>query len=78
MYTSLLLTKMHNVVKMNEDGRYLRRYLIGGRSVGERERVKTIAKKGYFESADELLSLINNLSLFLYRKIILYKKKVSC
>ena len=47
----------------------MRRYLIGGRSVGERERVKTITKKGYFESAEELLSLINNLSLLLLRKI---------
>ena len=45
----------------------MRRYLIGGRSVGERERVKTIVKKGYFESAEELLSLINNLSLLIKR-----------
>ena len=43
----------------------MRRYLIGGRSVWGRERVKTIEKKGYFESADELLPLRNNLSLHL-------------
>ena len=41
----------------------MRRYLIGGRSVWGRERVKTIEKKGYFESAEGLLPLINNLSL---------------
>ena len=35
---------------------------------GERERVKTIEKKGYFESADELLSLKNNLSLVIQEK----------
>ena len=40
----------------------MRRYVSEVEAFGERERVKTIEKKGYFESADELLSLINNLS----------------
>lgn len=35
---------------------------------GERERVKTIEKKGYFESAEGLLPLINNLSLRIWGK----------
>ncbi len=46
----------------------MRRYLIGGRSVWGRERVKTIEKKGYFESAEGLLPLINNLSLRIREK----------
>jgi len=50
----------------------LRRYLIGGEAFGERERVKIIEKKGYFESADELLPLKNNLSFCFGRKT-LYK-----
>lgn len=40
-----------------------RRYVIGGRSVWGTREGKNYKKKGYFESADELLSLKNNLSL---------------
>ena len=54
---------MHKTVKMSKNGRY-EKVSYRRRSVGERERVKTIKKKGYFESAEELLSLINNLSFF--------------
>jgi len=46
----------------------MRRYVSEVEAFGERERVKTIEKKGYFESADELLSLINNLSFFVLKK----------
>ena len=63
MYTSFLLTNLHKTVKMSKNGRY-EKVSYRRRSVGERERVKTIKKKGYFESAEELLSLINNLSFF--------------
>ena len=45
-----------------------RRYVSEVEAFGERARVKTIKKKGYFESADELQSLINNLSLILWGK----------
>lgn len=55
----------------------MRRYLSEVEAFGERERVKTIKKKGYFKSADELLSLRDNLSLFFrinYRKSIFTKE----
>ena len=46
----------------------MRRYLIGGRSVWGTREGKNYKKKGYFESADELLSLKNNLSLYMTMK----------
>lgn len=57
------LTKLHKTVKLSKNVRY-EKVSYRRRSVGERERVKIIEKKGYFESADELLSLRNNLSFF--------------
>ena len=51
---------MHKIDILCENGTW-RRYVSEVEAFGERERVKIIEKKGYFESADELLSLRNNL-----------------
>ena len=53
---------MHNNATLEQNDEY-EKVFIGGRSVWGTWEGKNYRKKGYFESADELLPLRNNLSL---------------
>lgn len=61
------LTKMHKSVILSKNGTW-EGIVSEVEAFGERERVKTIKKKGYLESADELQSLRGNLSLHIRGK----------